>query len=351
MPVFFKHAKIPCGSPLTDIRRAPRDCIDIGIINNMPDGALKSTERQFFNLLDCAAGTLAVRITFYALPEISRSDTGRRHINGFYSHIDDLWDHPLDGLIVTGAEPRAPSLAAESYWPKLTEVLDWAERNTHSSLWSCLAAHAAVLHLDGVPRRRLSNKRFGVFSCIPASDHPFLSSLKDSVVMPHSRWNELSEADLAECGYQILTRSQEAGVDAFIKQRTSLFVCFQGHPEYEANTLLHEYRRDIARYLRGEMDTYPLLPKDYFDGRTEDALTALRERAVSTRSEELLADFPVACTETILQNRWHAAAVGIYRNWLGFLSARKEHGSTRISGHELVRTPVGRRRTFAASAD
>ena len=50
----------------------------------------------------------------------------------------------------------------------------------------------------------------------------------------------------------MLTRSADAGVDTFIKQRKKLFVFFQGHPEYESDTLLREYRRDMGRYFRGE---------------------------------------------------------------------------------------------------
>ena len=47
-----------------------------------------------------------------------------------------------------------------------------------------------------------------------------------------------------------LTRSDEAGVGLFAKTQGSLFFFVQGHPEYEAETLLREYRRDIGRYLR-----------------------------------------------------------------------------------------------------
>ena len=54
-----------------------------------------------------------------------------------------------------------------------------------------------------------------------------------------------------------------------MKQRESLFVFFQGHPEYDAVTLLLEYRRDVGRYLRRERDTYPPMPQGYFDEETE----------------------------------------------------------------------------------
>ena len=57
---------------------------------------------------------------------------------------------------------------------------------------------------------------------------------------------------LADCGYRILTRSAAAGVDMFARQDKSFHLFLQGHPEYEAKTLLREYRRDVGRYLRRE---------------------------------------------------------------------------------------------------
>ena len=39
---------------------AMADCINVGLINNMPDSALIATERQLFELLNDAAGRLPV---------------------------------------------------------------------------------------------------------------------------------------------------------------------------------------------------------------------------------------------------------------------------------------------------
>jgi hypothetical protein len=33
-----------------------------------------------------------------------------------------------------------------------------------------------------------------------------------------------------------------------------------------------EYRRDVGRHVKGEMDTYPLLPLDYFEEKAERSL-------------------------------------------------------------------------------
>ena len=76
---------------------------------------------------------------------------------------------------------------------------------------------------------------------------------------------------------------RSAGVDAFAKQDGSFFLFFQGHPEYDADTLLREYRRDVARFLGGERDDYPAMPHGYFDAEAARAGRGFRERALAGR--------------------------------------------------------------------
>ena len=299
------------------------ESITIGLVNNMPDAALQATERQFMALLGSAAQGMVVRLRVYAVPDVPRAAWGRDYVDRFYAPIDDLWDSDLEGLIVTGTEPRSPDLRHEPYWATLSDLMDWAEEHTQSAVWSCLAAHAAVLHLDGIERRPLGDKRFGVFACDRVADHALTADTPRRISMPHSRWNEAPEGALASCGYHVLTRSDEAGADAFTKERRSLFVFFQGHPEYEAQTLMLEYRRDIKRFLVRERETYPAMPRCYFDAATIRLLTALRERALADRREDLLAEFPTGLAAWTVTNSWRSVAVLVYRNWLRYLCERK----------------------------
>jgi len=322
-PNLLAGAEYLCRKSPVEFRESEASFIHIGLVNNMPDAALKATERQFLALLDAAADGMVVRLTFYALSDVPRTDLARRHVSSFYSRIDDLWDRHLDGLIVTGTEPQAPNLMDEPYWGSLTKVLEWAEHNTHSTVWSCLAAHAALLHIDGIARRKFSEKRFGIFECERVSDHELTAGAPSRLQMPHSRWNGISEAALTSCGYRVLTRSEDVGVDTFVRQRKSLFVFFQGHPEYETNTLLLEYRRDIRRFLTRERDVYPTMPRGYFDEDAVDALEAVRERALSDRREELLKEFPTALVAGKITNTWSSTAARIYHNWLLYICAQK----------------------------
>jgi homoserine O-succinyltransferase len=302
-------------------------CIHIGLINNMPGAALEATERQFCRLLGAAADGIEVRVSLFALPRVPRSSEASIHIDRCYSKFNSLWSSHLDGLIVTGAEPLAPGLKNEPYWKDLSAVLQWAERNTSSSIWSCLAAHAAVLQIDGIERCPLREKHFGIFEYRKVSDNPLTARLTGGVAervrMPHSRWNDLPGNALKACGYQVLTQSKDAGIDAFVKQRKSLFVFFQGHPEYDADSLLLEYRRDIRRFLRRERDCYPSMPHGLIDAETARRFTAVRERALSDRREDVLGEFPATFLSAKLQNIWRPAAVNLYRNWLRYLCERK----------------------------
>ena len=293
----------------------------------MPDAALNATQRQFQALLRAAADDIDVRLTLYTLPEVPRTAFGREQVSR-YADFRDLWKSHHDGLIVTGTEPRAADLKDEPYWESLTSVLEWAEGHTYSTILSCLAAHAGVLHLDGIARRPLRDKRFGVFECVRVSDHPLTAAAPSHLQVPQSRWNEIPEEALLACGYRVLTRS-EAGVDAFVKQGKSLFVFFQGHPEYEAPTLLLEYRRDVGRFLRRERETYPPLPHGYFDEETAKALAALRERALVDRRAELLAEFPTEVAAGKVANTWRSTAESLYRNWLQYICAQKQDHTMR----------------------
>src|SRR5579864_2571933 len=124
--------------------------IVVALVNNMPDAALRTTERQFRELLTAASQGRDVRLVLFALPDIARSAAASAHIAAHYRDISELWGSRVDGLIVTGTEPRVPVLDDEPYWPALTRLVGWAENHTGSTIWSCLAAHAAVLHTDGI---------------------------------------------------------------------------------------------------------------------------------------------------------------------------------------------------------
>ncbi|HEX4081164.1 MAG TPA: homoserine O-succinyltransferase [Rhizomicrobium sp.] len=299
-------------------------CIELGLLNNMPDGALERTETQFFNLLHAAAPDLLVRVSFFSLSGISRGEAGLDHLRrNAYRKAAELAHAGLDALIITGTEPRLPDLRLEPYWTELTGLFDWLAQEGPSAVFSCLAAHAAVLHFDGIERRRLTEKRFGTFEHVIAGHDAFTEHLPEPLRVAHSRWNEVSESALASRGYRILTWARHAGVDLFVKRgRTDLLFC-QGHPEYDPATLGREYHRDVRRYLARESETYPALPTDYFQPGEAVLLTRFRERAASGRCESLMAEYPAPRRRP--DAKWKPPAAPVFRAWLRQIVECKRH--------------------------
>ncbi|ABD05712.1 homoserine O-succinyltransferase [Rhodopseudomonas palustris HaA2] len=332
MSLLFDNAD-PIDSPMLvpsgrrDGRRrrdaAGRDAaIEIGLVNNMGDAALRATERQFARLLEAGAGDRPVRLHCFALPSVQRSPAARHRIDSLYAGISELRTIRLDGLIVTGAEPRAATLREEPYWDEMRALVDWAEANTTSTIWSCLAAHAAVLHLDGIERERLPKKCSGIYAGERLQDDPLLIDLPAQMQVPHSRLNDLPADRLAASGYEVLTQARDAGVDVFMRRGRSRFVFFQGHPEYDIGSLQREYLRDIGRFLTGERESYPEIPVDYFDAATEAALGAFGAQAEAEPEPALISRLPQLALRAGVADAIEATATTLFRNWLDSLAGR-----------------------------
>jgi homoserine O-succinyltransferase len=305
--------------------------LTIGLVNNTSDRALPVIEQQFLTLLWAASAGMELKFRFFTCPEIRRSERPRSSMGHSYSNVDELYDMHLDGLIVTGTEPQATALRDEPIWGSVVRLADWAEEQAVPVVWSCLAAHAAVLHLDGISRSRLPEKLSGVFPCdVVATDHRLMTGLPSRWATPHSRRYGLSGDALVATGYQILSRSDEAAVDIFLKNAVTTFVFMQGHPEYDGDSLLGEYTRDVRRYIAKERNDFPLAPKHYFTTDSEAALDRLRQDALGGQRDPAILD----AVSRLVQNQgsrntWRAAAVRFYANWLTCI-ARDDFGYHRM---------------------
>ena len=97
-------------------------------------------------------------------------------------------------------------------------------------------------------------------------------------------------------------------------------IYFQGHPEYDMSSLLKEYKREVMRYLNGELDSPPPFPENYFS--TEAANVS--EQFLETARQALakggpLPDWPEAKLEEMLDNTWGDTAKALVNNWLGLV--------------------------------
>jgi homoserine O-succinyltransferase len=227
----------------------------------MPDSALRRTEHEFRSLLQDETD----RSGAFTL----RCFTQHHHAQlnpAVAEPIDALWDAQPDGLIITGSEPKADSITDEPLLPLLHKLVAWGAKNTKSVMFSCFAAHAAVWCLDQIPRQRLPRKLSGVFDCQKSADHPITAYLPERWLTPHSRYNTLNEQALRDAGYLVLSRAPRLGPDMFLKKcGNSEFLFVQGHPEYGAEVLLSEYRRDLKHFEAGLIAHGPHWPDNYRD--------------------------------------------------------------------------------------
>ena len=304
-----------------DSRRFRRQPVKIGIVNNMPDSALIATERQFARLVrEAAHGPVDIRL--FHLPGVPRGEEAQRLLAQRYQPAAKLFETPIDALIVTGNEPRAPRLDEEPYWPELTQIIDWARGNTRATLWSCLAAHAAVLHLDGIERRRLAQKKSGVLGC--RVNNPPLHRLPAALSVCHSRLNEVPKDELLAHGYEVVSEAAGGHVDIFTKHFGSHFLFLQGHPEYASDSLMREYRRDVGRFLNGLRDDYPQIPEHYFDTETVLRMENYRTLAERSRDFRLFADFPATAIQSGIEDGMARSAAAIFESWMAKAAAITE---------------------------
>ncbi len=315
--------------------RCSKRSLTVGLINNASERAKKTTERQFGALL--AAGFPDIDVELRSLSYEGLGDwTGSVGNPGNRLVMSGKSDLELDALIVTGMEPTAQVLQDEPVWQDFTRLVDWAEDRSVPVLWSCLAAHAAVLHMDGIVRRRLPEKLSGVYGCrLMSPNHPFCHGFPAQWEVPHSRLNDVAEDDLLAAGYDVLSRTSGQGVDLFTKDCGSVFLFAQGHPEYDALSLVAEYKRDVRRYFSGERENHPVVCANYFDPVIEGHLEELRSQALKRRDPAILVDILCALDRAQCSNSWRPQAEALYRNWL-FAIAKGEIGkrARRSSRHQ-----------------
>lgn len=290
--------------------------VSVGLVNLMPDAALRATDRQFIRLLSAAADEFEIWVYPFTMAAEERGEEARRHVADHYTTFERVADGELDSLIVTGANPAQDDLEREAFWGGLSEVLDWATESTRSVLCSCLATHAVLQKYRGMRRKLLPQKRWGVYSHYVLKDHRLLDGLSGLIDAPHSHWYDVTREEMESVGLAVVLESEEAGVHMAVDDE-DFYVFFQGHPEYDLISLLKEYRRELGRFWRGEREDYPPVPEHYFDAR---ALAVLEEYRPVLEAAKREGRRPPRLVEQDLLptgiHSWNEEGKVIYRNWL-----------------------------------
>lgn len=296
--------------------------LHIGLLNMMPDAALKATEMQFFRLIGDSNPIAQFYVYPFTLDVLPRGSEAQAHIDAYYERFENIREQGLDALIITGANVIGPDLSNQSFWQPLKEIVDWAYENVTSTLCSCLATHAVMEFRYGQKRHPQKGKKWGVFSHqLTRQKHPLTVDINTTFDVPHSRWNEVYPEQFKEAGLLILATEQDDGCVHLATSEDGIrTVFFQGHPEYDTISLIKEFKREVLRFISGELDAFPPFPDNYF-GTFEQAI--FREykyyllQAMATGSE--LPEFPEDKVIPHLNNSWCDTADAVVGNWMGLI--------------------------------
>jgi homoserine O-succinyltransferase/O-acetyltransferase len=303
-----------------EARRQDIRALHVGLLNMMPDAAFQVTEQQFMRLVGSSNHIAQFFVHCFTVPGLERSDATQAYIDDHYEDLAAIYADGLDALIITGANVANPRLDHEPFYAPLTEVIGWASTNVTSVLCSCLSTHALMKYLHGIDRVPLPRKQWGVYAHrVVAPTHPLLRDINTRFDVPHSRYNAILRRHFVAAGLQILIESEEAGVHAAVSEDGFRRVYFQGHPEYDANSLLKEYKREVLRHFHGERDLPPF-PEHYISDEAAAILEAYLSAAHAAHaSGDPLPEFPERDVTPLLDNTWRDTARAIFDNWLGLV--------------------------------
>jgi homoserine O-succinyltransferase len=247
--------------------------LEVGILNLMPNKI--ETEVQLLRLLSNTP--LQINIDLIRIDDACHKNTPQSHMESFYQLFDDVASKKYDGLIVTGAPLAKLQYEEVKYWEKMCVVMDWARRHVQSTLFLCWAAHAAIYHFFGINRKLNNKKLFGVYAHkVNHTNDELVRGFDSSIYAPHSRYGEISIDDyLSVDGLRVMAESAETGA-YLVASEDRRMVFITGHPEYDADTLDIEYKRDIKAGIKID------IPDHYYEHDDPSASPMVNWRAHGT---------------------------------------------------------------------
>jgi homoserine O-succinyltransferase/O-acetyltransferase len=218
----------------------------IGILNVMP----KAESYEYSLLQPLGRSILQIEPIWIRLGTHSYSSSDHEHIQTFYVTLDEAirW-RPLDGLLLTGAPIETIPFEQVQYWPELSAILTYAHRNIASTLGICWGG-MALARLLGIEKVMLKQKLFGVFENLNLQrSHAIMGETDDVFWCPQSRHSGIADDVLERAAVagaiRPLSHSSLTGYTIF-ESTDQRYLMHLGHPEYEPERLVHEYRRDCA---------------------------------------------------------------------------------------------------------
>jgi homoserine O-succinyltransferase/O-acetyltransferase len=223
-----------------------RPVLRVGVLNVMP----KAESYEPYLLRPLAHSELLVEPVWIRLESHSYTSSDAAHIERHYRTFGEaLGQGPLSGLILTGAPVEELDFESVHYWRELAQILEFARQRLKGTLGLCWGG-LALAKLVGLDKESFPRKLFGVFQNRSLSaQHPITGSFDDTFFCAHSRHSGISDRTLEDARdreiVNLLSHGPETGYTIF-ESSDRRYLMHLGHPEYEANRLVHEWQRDRA---------------------------------------------------------------------------------------------------------
>lgn len=233
---------------MTENRAVSQDIrpLNVLILNLMPNKI--ATETQLLRKLSNTPLQIEVDL-LYTESHIPKH-TDASHLNRFYTSFNEIENRRYDGMIITGAPVEELDFEDVDYWPELCRIMEWSKTHVYSTLHICWGAQAGLYYHYGIRKHPLKRKLSGVYPhSVLEPFEPIFRGFDDVFYVPHSRNSYVNTADIVENpNLRLLSTSAEAGA-YLISNKNGRQFFITGHPEYDANTLNDEYKRDVAKGL------------------------------------------------------------------------------------------------------
>lgn len=243
--------------------------LKILIVNLMP---LKEvTETQLLRLLGNTP--LQVDVTLIHPATHNSKNTSKIHLTSFYQTFDDIRQEKFDGMIITGAPVENLEFQDVTYWEELVDIMEWSKEHVTTTFHICWGAQAGLYYHYGIKKHPTDSKVFGVFEHKLLQKNKQLTMGFDEVFYaPHSRHTTIKASDIQDHDQLVLySESDEAGV-YLVASHDMKHVFVTGHSEYDRETLMLEYKRDVDKGL-------PIhIPVNYFPDDNPDLEPTIKWR-------------------------------------------------------------------------
>lgn len=218
----------------------------VGILNIMP----RAESYEFSLLHPLGRSVLQIEPIWIRLKTHTYSSSSQSHLEKLYITFEEaIQSQTLDGLILTGAPVEDIPYEQVTYWEELKRILKYSRNNIVSTLGICWGGLALAKYID-IDTVLFPKKIFGVYQTRNLDrSNRITGDLDDLFWCPQSRHSGIPDSVLEKQrdmgNVNLLAHGEEEGYTIF-ESTDQRFLMHLGHPEYEPQRLIEEYKRDMA---------------------------------------------------------------------------------------------------------